>query len=44
LSKLGTLGGAGGDIVLQISGQTFARITRDEINKLQARNATSGLK
>jgi phage-related protein len=36
--------GRGGDIVLQINGQTFARIIRDELNKLAGRNAGSGLR
>jgi phage-related protein len=36
--------GRGGDIVLQINGQTFARIVRDELNKLAGRNAGSGLR
>lgn len=32
-----------GDIVLQIDGQTFARITRDQLRKLGNRNAGTGL-
>jgi phage-related protein len=35
--------GINGDIVLQVSGQTFARITRDELRKLGNRNAGTGL-
>jgi phage-related protein len=36
-------GGISGDIVLNVDGQTFARITRDQLLKLQKRNATSGI-
>jgi hypothetical protein len=36
-------GGMGGDIVLQIDGQTFARITRDQLLKHGKRNAGTGL-
>ncbi len=36
-------GGFGGDITLQIDGQMLARITRDQLLKLAARNATTGL-
>jgi phage-related protein len=36
-------GGIEGDIVLNVDGQTFARITRDQLLKLQKRNATSGI-
>lgn len=36
-------GGGGGDIVLQIDGQTFARITRDQLVKLGKRNVTTGI-
>jgi len=36
-------GGINGDIVLQVNGATLARITRDELLKLQKRNATSGI-
>src|SRR5262245_54944031 len=35
--------GFGGNIVLNVDGQTFARITRDQLLKLQKRNATSGI-
>ena len=35
--------GNGGDIVLQIDGQTFARVTRDQLVKLGKRNAGTGL-
>lgn len=36
-------GMVGGDIVLQVDGQTFARITRDQLLKLGGRNAGTGL-
>jgi len=36
-------GGINGDIVLQVNGQTLARITRDELRKLGNRNAGTGL-
>jgi len=36
-------GGITGDIVLQLDGQVLARITRDQLLKLKARNATTGL-
>jgi hypothetical protein len=36
-------GGINGDIVLQVDGQTFARITRDQLRKLGNRNAGTGL-
>jgi len=39
----GMLGGFTGDIVLQLDGQVLARITRDQLLKLKARNATTGL-
>jgi TP901 family phage tail tape measure protein len=35
--------GKGGDIVLQVDGQTFARITRDQLRKLGNRNAGTGV-
>jgi hypothetical protein len=42
-NEMGFGGGINGDIVLQVNGQTFARITRDELRKLQNRNVTSGI-
>jgi phage-related protein len=36
-------GGIHGDIVLQVDGATFARITRNEILKLKKRNGSSGI-
>jgi TP901 family phage tail tape measure protein len=41
----GVGGGAGvsGDVVLQVDGRTFARITRDQLLKLGNRNAGTGL-
>jgi len=36
-------GGGGGDIVLQIDGREFARITRDELHRLGRRNVTAGI-
>ncbi len=36
-------GGINGDIVLNIDGKTFARITRDELQKLGSRNVTAGI-
>lgn len=37
------MGGFGGDIVLQVDGQTFARITRDQLRRFGNRNAGTGL-
>lgn len=37
------LRGEGGDVVLQIDGQTFARITRDQLLKLGKHNVTAGI-
>jgi len=42
-SGAGGVGGGGGDIVLQIDGREFARITRDELHRLGRRNVTAGI-
>lgn len=42
-SAAGGGAGGGGVINLQVDGQTFARISRDQILKLSRRNGTSGL-
>lgn len=44
LERAGALGGIQGDIVLNVDGRELARITRDELNRLAGRNATSGLR
>jgi len=36
-------GGGGGDIILQVDGQTFARISRDQLHRLGRRNVTTGI-
>jgi hypothetical protein len=42
-NEMGFGGGIQGDIVLNVDGQTFARITRNQLLKLEKRNATSGI-
>jgi hypothetical protein len=43
LDRLAAFGGGGGDLILQIDGQTFARIARDQLLKLKEGRVSLGL-